>query len=68
MPAWLSPLLAPIASCIAPLLNWLAGRSAAANTPSVVTNQEKKNEQKAIDKVRADIAADDINAERRDNS
>jgi hypothetical protein len=68
LPTWLTPLLAPIAACIAPLLNWIAGRSSSANTPAMQANQEKVNEQVSIDKARKDIADGNIGNIRNDNS
>jgi hypothetical protein len=56
MPPWITPLLAPFASCLAPIIKWLADRNAEKNTPQMVQNKETLDEQKEIDKDRQAVA------------
>lgn len=53
---------------VANVFGWMLQRDKEKNSPEMIANQKKANEQKALDKVRKDIANGDIDAVRRDNS
>jgi hypothetical protein len=64
MPVWLTGLL----GAIGPLITWISGRSAAANTPAMVANKEKQNETQEIDKIRDTLKTGTLDDIRRANS